>query len=195
MTIHLEEPWRLRVTLSAKELLDYQLTLDDLDYNCPETRRVLGLLIQTAAEQTNFNIDQGKLLIEVFPGQTGGCTIYFTKLGMPYKKPRRLKVKKSTPAVVPYIFEFATSGDMLSAVEQLYMQNEFRNLESKLYLLNGKYRLVIYPDTNENFTVVLGEFAEAVYRKGLTAAYTTEYGKLLAGDKAIEEIGRALAVK
>ncbi|HHW45722.1 MAG TPA: adaptor protein MecA [Clostridiales bacterium] len=194
MTIHLEEPWRLRVTLSAKELLDYQLTFDDLDYNCPETRKILGLLIQAAAEQTNFNIDQGKLLIEVFPGQAGGCTIYFTKIGTPCKKQRRLKIKKSTPSVVPYIFEFASSGDMLSAVEQLYMRNEFRDLKSKLYLLDGKYRLIIYPDTDENFTVVLGEFAEAVYRKNIATAYTTEYGKLLAGDNAIKKIGKALAV-
>lgn len=192
MTIHLEEPWRLRVTLSAKELLDYQLTFDDLDYNCPETRKVLGLLIQAAAEETNFKIDPGRLLIEVFPGLAGGCTIYFTKLEVSTKKHRRLKIKKSSRSAVPYIFEFASSGDMLSAVEQLYIRNEFRELKSKLYLLDDKYRLMIYPNTDENFTVVLGEFAQAVYRKSSVTAYTSEYGKLITGDNAIKKIGKAL---
>ena len=85
MTIHLEEPWRLRVTLSAKELLDYQLTFDDLDYNCPETRKVLGLLIQAAAEETNFKIDPGRLLIEVFPGLAGDTPSILPSLRYPPK--------------------------------------------------------------------------------------------------------------
>ena len=81
---------------------------------------------------------------------------------------------------------------MLSAVEQLYIRNEFRELKSKLYLLDDKYRLMIYPNTDENFTVVLGEFAQAVYRKSSVTAYTSEYGKLITGDNAIKKIGKAL---
>lgn len=193
MKIQPEEPGRLKITLTEKELAGYGLTYEQLDYDRPETRKVINTLIQAASVQTGFSFSSGRLLVEVFSAPSGGCTIYFTLLDSRSEKRSQIKLKRIYPAGNPYTFEFATGSDMLAAVEQLYRREDSQNLKSYLYLLEGRYRLVLYPQPGDRYTpLLMGEYACSVCHTPALAAYTAEHGKILATGDAIRRIGHAL---
>ena len=201
MHIFLEEPGRLKITLTGAELRRFSLSFDQLDYENPATR---GALMAEASAETGFVFQPGKLLIEAFPAPAGGCDLYFTVLDEAQEVPsspsgrpeshlpaqRKLRLKRSNAA---YTFEFVSADDMLAAMEQLYGCPDTAAAESDLYVLDSRYRLIFRPKTGERFSpLTLGEYASAFFHTAAAAAYTAEHGRLLAGNRAVGVVGRAL---
>lgn len=212
MHMHLEEPGRLKITLTDTDLRRFSLSYEQLDYSDPATRRALGALMAEASAETGFCFRPGHLLIEAFPAPAGGCLIYFTLLdqaetsaaseqarpltlrtgrskGQDAKGRLRLKAVGGTQ----YVFEFTSAGDLLAAVEQLYMRPAAAAAQTDLYLLDGRYRLLMRPRAGDRTTpMLLGEYACAAYHTPAAAAYTAEHGRLLAKGRAVRQIGQAL---
>lgn len=208
MHIYLEEPGRLKITLTGAELRRFSLSYDQLDYDDPATRRALGALMAEASAETGFAFQPGRLLIEVFPAPAGGCEMYFTLLADPdgpspgageglqsgtaaVARQRKLRLKR--PAGAAYTFEFENADHMLAAMEQLY-STPAAGADSDLYAWGNRYRLILRPRQGERFSpLVLGEYSAAFYHTAAAAAYTAEHGRLLAGGRAVHMVGGALA--
>ncbi|HIZ84561.1 MAG TPA: adaptor protein MecA [Firmicutes bacterium] len=205
MHISLEEPGRLKITLTGAELRRFSLDYEQLDYENPLTRRALSALMAEASAETGFRFQPGRLLIEAFPAPGGGCELYFTMLAdpdgpaadiqparaFPVSGERRLRLRRTGGAV--YTFEFAGADDMLAAMEQLYSRPETAAAESDLYIWGDGYRLIYRPRPEDRFAPrQMEEYASAVYRTAAAAAYTAEHGRLLAGGRAVARVGQAL---
>lgn len=212
MIIQLEEPGRLKILLTEAELHQFSLSYEQLDYSDPTTRRALGALMAEASAETGFRFRPGQLLIEAFPAPAGGCALYFTlldegqtsgrladaarsltlKTGGEKKRGWRGRLRLKTAGNYAYVFEFADVGDLLDAVEQLYIQPDAVATRADLYLLNGRYRLLLHPRPGDHKTsMLLGEYAAAACHTAAAAAYTAEHGRLLAKDRAVQQIGKA----
>lgn len=193
MTIQTEEPGRLKVSLTGADLSELHITYAQLDYDNAKTREVLRRLMGYASDETGVELTPGRLLIEVFPAPEEGCVIYFTQLEETPAR-SRLRLKRQPRHTLPDVYEFNNSGDMLSAIEQLYKHNPERELKSSLYLLDGKYRLIVYTEQEDTyFSALLKEFSDASYHSSTDEAYTREHGKRLSENNAVTEVGGALA--
>ena len=217
MHIYLEEPGRLKITLTEAELRRFSLSYDQLDYDDPATRRALGTLMAEASAETGFDFQPGRLLIEVFPAPAGGCEMYFTLLAdpadggpaggdparraaklsagtEPQRGQQRLRLKR--PAGAAYTFEFESAEDMLAAMEQLYSSPAAASADSDLYAWNSRYRLIFRPRPGERFSpLCLSEYSTAFYHTAAAAAGTPPHRRLLAGGRAVDLVGGALLKK
>ena len=214
MHIYLEEPDRLKITLTGAELRRLSLSYDQLDYDDPVTRRALGELMAEARAETGFDFQPGRLLIEVFPASAGGCEMYFTLLAdtevtkdcaagthagrraegtaVPERRRAQQRLRLKRPAGTAYTFEFESAEDMLAAMERLYGSAACA-ADSDLYAFDGRYRLVLRLRPGERFSpMTLSEYCAAFYRTAAAAACTAEHGRLLAGGRAVDLVGGAL---
>ena len=132
------------------------------------------------------------MLIEVFPSPGCGCIIYFTCLDKKgTEKNSKLRLKRNK--VKPYIYDFDSSTDLLDALKAVakkYSQSEMP-AESSLYLIDGKYKLILYPNGEyaKDVIFILGEYGRKTDGSAAAAAYLSEHGKVLAESSAVERIG------
>ncbi|HIZ16690.1 MAG TPA: adaptor protein MecA [Firmicutes bacterium] len=196
MNIEIISPLQLRIEMSADELKRYGLSYKDLDYNDGITRAFLLELLKTANKENGFKyLCFSKMLIEVFPAPGCGCIIYFTCVEeKAQNKKAKLRLKRNK--VKPYIYEFLNSTDLLDAMKaaaKIYNQSD-TPIDSALYLIDGKYRLVLYPtgDCAKDVIFLLDEYGMKTDGTPAAAAYLSEHGKVLAENHAVEKIGRFL---
>ena len=71
---------RLKIQLSAEDLMQLNLTYELLDYNETTVRNIIWDVIGNASHMTGFESQKGKIMIEAIPAKSGGCTIYVTRL-------------------------------------------------------------------------------------------------------------------
>lgn len=170
MNIELQSPERLVLQLSHSDLTALGLTYHSISYTSETSRAVLRHLLSDAAEQTGFDVNSGKLLIEVFPAPNMGCTIRFTRFG--HKRLRRLQAPEG-------VYEFATADAMLSCMEQLYKAGASGG---SLYGKDGRYRLIFPYKSPCAAEDILMEYARPLGCDKATAAFTREHFKKLCTD-------------
>lgn len=165
MRVMLHKNNQIKIMLSAVEICDYFGSFDEIRYDNPKARAVLGNLLLEASKDSSFLYDSKKLTIKVIPEEKGGCTIYFTAL----QKPKRLKRLKGH-----YIFEFSCCEDMLTACEKL--SNHTPSLAFSLYERDGAYRLITETgDLKASVFALLCEFSLRFYQNLLEKQKTQEY--------------------
>ena len=70
-------PHRVRINLSRDELDTMGLSYDMLDYSSARTRALLFSLLEKACADTGFK-PAGRVLVEAYPDESGGCRIEFS---------------------------------------------------------------------------------------------------------------------
>lgn len=172
MRVYFETPQRLKIELDQNDMRELDVTYDELDYNDDKTRRIMNELLYRIGMDSDFSSSNGKLIIEVFPTDKGGCIIYFTSVR---NQPVALKKKlKSTVTV----WQFDDANDLYCAAKRLYFLNI--NNKASLYLLSGKYRLAV-DDISNSEELILSEFSQKL-KNSSAYAYTREHGQLLTAD-------------
>ncbi len=169
MRIYFESPQRLKIELDKNDLIDLNITYDELDYDKAKTRRVINELLERIGAENDFDIHSGKMIIEVFPALNGGCIIYFTAV-----KPASvtgLKRSENDRSV----WELCSADDLMSVAER-FAVNGSKNPIS-LHLLNNRYRLTV-SDISKREELILSEYADKIGTSA-AAVYTNEHGKLL----------------
>ncbi len=191
LNIEITSPVQLKVTLTSGDLALNGLSYNDLDYASDTTKKFLWSLLRQANEKQGFKYCSfEKMLIEVFPSPGGGCVIYFTCMDEKVPGDRaKLRLKRSKGE--PSIYEFKDSSDLLDAMKVI--ANKYSDTpsapRSTLYLLNGSYRLIIYPALSSDVTFILSEYGKKTGSGSAAAAYLSEHGKVLADGDAFFKIG------
>lgn len=81
---------KIIVELSEQDMLELDITYEELDYSTSETRRVIWTLLDRAGKQLGRAIDPTKrMMIEALPCRDGGCTVCFTILGEAKERDRK----------------------------------------------------------------------------------------------------------
>lgn len=182
------ENGQLRVILSEAETIKYNIDCVFFEYGSKKADKALVSVLKIAASTVGFKTDSIKYLIEIYPVFDGGCEIFYI--------PDRQSNKKRISAIIKHhdesflIYEFEDCEDMLSSIEMLYRQNLYKYIESSLFELNNRYRLLL-SGTEYNGIPSLCEFCKRYFTRCIDRAKTLEYWNLIAKDTAIETLGKA----
>ena len=175
MNVLVKNEYRVEVELSAGELEHYGLTYEEIDYKNIETRKLLWSLTEEIRISCGVNVKlSGKLLIEVIKEKEGSFRICFSSLSAALDAASVRQLIKSSS--VPLIAQFSDFEELLCAVRALD-----KELESRLYESNGRYRLVVSADESAKEAVIfsLCEFCELYESNEAQAARTEEMWSLL----------------
>ena len=66
----------LRISLTPQDLEEFQVSLEDFDYELPQGKRVLLSLFDKAKEETGFCAEEEKLYVQLYPKRDGGCELF-----------------------------------------------------------------------------------------------------------------------
>ncbi len=118
---------KLKVMLSADDMITYAIDCEEMDYDNTETRRVVWQILDEAKKQTGFDAANDRVMIRVFPDRGGGCEIYVTKV----EKTSQVTQPKSNRAITlaekTYIYRFASMESLLCACSALKKQGYNRD--------------------------------------------------------------------
>lgn len=173
MNIHSAGKNRIIVELSKKDMLDLDITYEEMDYSKIETRRVIWTILEKVRDSTGRDVDPtANLLIEVTADFQGGCVLCFTvgekRRAYDYRQP--LKLTKTTDSV---IYEFENENallDMIYTVGGDCLKNS-----NKLYKNRNCFRLVLSKFPCSEDKKVIEEYGIYIGRDELSLAYTAEH--------------------
>lgn len=176
---------RIIVDLSGQDMLDLEITYEEMDYSTIETRRVIWTVLDAAGKSLSRDLDPSKrMIIEAIPKSDGGCVLIFTVLngykGVQSKKPLLKKQPESL------ICEFDSLDNLYRCAEGFISGDD---IESSLYENSGKYRLILTsPYEISGIRRHFSEFCSCENCEALKADFTREHWKPLASKNALKLI-------
>ncbi len=172
MHIYFESKRQFKIELDADDLSELDITFGQMDYNDEHTREVLQGLLKRIGVPGGFESETGRIMIEVFPKAGDGCVVQYTSIDAPDSRPM---VRMRRARTEPTVYEFFAADDMLAALDILKNDND---IPWEMYLVDGKYRVIIYADRDEKrLSRILCEFADMVAKGSTAAAFTAEHGE------------------
>ncbi len=70
----------IRIRLTREDLASYETTVEDLDYDSPQGKRMILALLDKAKREMGFETSGEKIYIQLYPTGPGGCELFVTKL-------------------------------------------------------------------------------------------------------------------
>lgn len=98
---------KLKVMMSEKDMRDYELDCDEMDYNDLHTRHALREILCEAKRVCGFDASCDRMFVQIFPSRSGGCEIFVTLLDV--------AVNADKGAVPKKVFEFDCMGSLIRA--------------------------------------------------------------------------------
>ena len=181
---------RLKISLSKEETIFLFGGYEKINYDNPDSKLALNMIIKNALPVYSFELNCKRLLIEV-KQEGADCNIYLTRL---YKKePRRFKRIKSSNILV---IEFPDSESLINGICRLSQNNDIKKSQTDLYIMDNKYKLIIKSETNLNECIShIREFSLDVLKNKTAVSSVEEYGNIICKDSAVEKISSAFIKK
>lgn len=213
-------PTKLKIMLTEPDMRRYDLPADltneIADRPQERTRQALRKLFAQAHQETGFETEGARLLVQLYASRAGGCEIFVTRLGDTEEEELstseqallervfRQDAEKATDEAPPVAHLPATTAtrtavlrlegldSLLAVCRRLSEQGYGR--ESSAYILdNGEYCLFLaIPDTAFFRLPLAYAFLTEYGREGDPAtlsAYLSEHGQVLCAEGAVERLG------
>ncbi len=180
---------KIIVDLTEKDMLDLDITYEEMDYSTIETRRVIWTLLDEAGKILGREFDPSRrMIIEAMPKSEGGCVLSFTILDSKRKYlPKKQLLKKQCEI---FVCEFENSEALLGAAQGFSLPD--CEIQSSLYELGGKYRLII--GAAEDLSQIrnyFSEFGKTECCSALVCDFTKEHWNELIAQNALEKLVQA----
>lgn len=174
-------PHRVRINLSRDELDTMGLSYDMLDYSSARTRALLFSLLEKACADTGFK-PAGRVLVEAYPDESGGCRIEFSGSA---GAAQRWRVKRS--AQLPVIYAFDDVDTLIACAVKLFGRCAQRIRKSALYHTGKNWMLAVYParERQDDTLMLLDEFARRCGEGALAKAWLSEHARTVVDDNAV----------
>ena len=187
MEIKLITADKLRISLNKQDMESMSIHWERLSHSDESAKNALLYLLDKAKTEAGFNPKGAKLFIEVYPGELEGCVLYVTAMRSGEAPPTG---QYACRAPAPAIFEFEDAETLIRGSVQANTLYGSRILQSELYLLGERYRLVVYPlDYSDRLSIYfLCEFGRMVGEGELLRAFTQEHGSELLPQNALETL-------
>lgn len=169
MKINSPNKAKIIVELSRDDMLDLDITYEDMDYSNIETRRVIWTILDKARLELGRDIDpSGKLTIETIPLDTGGCVIFFTVNDLTTELKAVVSENES-------VYEFDSIDNVIDLLSSLKSKSPVGDLYSNDA---GKFRLIIKQSEKSINKIKLGEYSHLCRESKLAAEMTKEHWHL-----------------
>ena len=173
VNIHSKGKNKFIVELSKKDMLELDITYEEMDYSKIETRRVIWTILQKVRDNLGKDVDPtGNLLIEAAADSCGGCVLSFTIVEKRrYNDLRQpLKLTKTTDSVM---YEFLSQNDLLDMLSD--GRADFLKKQNRLFKKGDRFRLVLRNQPGYEQKKLLEEYAVSVGRDLVTLSHTLEH--------------------
>ncbi|MBQ8907977.1 MAG: adaptor protein MecA [Clostridia bacterium] len=182
---------KLKVILDKRDMQEYALSNENLDYDNEDTRRALWEILDEAKRRLGFNAAENRILVQAYPDKKGGCEIYVTKMeemDAAEGRERRRSIRGRLS-----VFSFGDFDTLCAVCKRL--STSPHQYESALYYHRIFYYLFIkerltdsiLPPSRLSPLSFVEEYAKRA--KGpLEAAYIKEHGESLLESHAIEKL-------
>lgn len=179
MKIEKIEMNKIKVTISALDLVNMNINIKSLTPNSPSLHDFLFEVMEEVRAQTGFNPYSGQVVVEATPSE-GGIILTVTRLAEENPAPCRPKkvrvVGHRSPQKLTYSFSsFENLCELFSASETA----EF--VKASLYEYNEQFFLTLPKHNN----LSLAEFATPADSASLGESFLGEHGKLHAEGKSL----------
>lgn len=187
---------KVKVTVYPEDLTLHGLSFESFSANSPRVQNFFWNIIQKAENEADFEIEDGKVIIEAVSMKNDGLVIFLTKpdgLALVEHKMRRVRYRIKQPAKASKscdnrIYRF-DSFDDICAFTKLCQHIDIR---SNLYVHEDAYFLIPFFDSTPALRraaeAQLLEFARPV--QDLTEAYLEEHAHKICDGDAISAIRR-----
>lgn len=185
----------IKVVLSDKDMAEYDLTYEEMDYSDSATRQAILEIMRRVQNKINLGIDHNKLFIEAFPSPEGGCILYVNIVEFePPEKPT-VKAKKELPRYdTPLIFELENLDAVTAVCKRLATDMQAGIVKSSLFHYEAHYYLLLYTycRMERKIQFILQEYGDFLGKSTVLAAFFREHSKEISRDDAISTIVRCL---
>ena len=168
---------KLKVMLTADDMRHYNLDCDTIDSGNAPARRAFRSILEDARAQTGFDTGKEKIFVQLYPGKSGGCEMFVTKLGATKAEEEKLSPLRKEPTPTEYAYVFPALSHLLLASRRLKEQG------------GGSARAFVDRDRRE-FFLVLSEDVPALAEyegrkcKSREIPYILEYCRCFCRDAA-----------
>ena len=178
MKIEAHEENQIIIELNAEDMSALNISYEEMDYSNIETRRVIWTILDEAKRVLGkpINIDN-RLLIQVSPGEDGGCIMHFSQLNDSHlHQKKKLVMKKDAEPVVFCAFDCNAFIDATEIIKDVPAGNT-----AEYFAMNEDYYIIIHPTPGqtEKLMTQLCEFGEVSLACKKELAQIYECGKFL----------------
>jgi negative regulator of genetic competence, sporulation and motility len=168
---------KLKIILEAKDLEDWDIRIDELDYANPCARAIFEEFLAYAKAHLGFDSSGHNVLIHLYPSRDGGCEIFISRL-----EPKTTDPEKQHS---PSAYSFSQLSDLLGACRRL-KELGFSGQSSAYFEEDGKWFLLL-SDAAED----LGGICEYGMREDPEALllYVCEYTRSVCEGDAVQRLG------
>lgn len=176
---------KIIVELSDQDMLELDITYENMDYSTIETRRVIWTVLDAAGKVLGRDLDPSrKMVIEAIPKPDGGCILVFTVMNGCKNYQSKKPLLKKQPENL--LCEFDSLDNLYRCAEGLNLNSE---IESSLYENSGKYRLILSsPYEIGSIRRHFSEFCFCENCETLKVDFTKEHWNVLAPHNALKLI-------
>ena len=157
---------RLKVTLNAEELSEYQIDPDGMDSDEEGTAKGFEELLAVVSAKTEQQFSGGKTYVQIYPARDGGCELFFIHIDT-VAKPEKALVPLNDPSGYLCIFEQRQEAARFMALLKA------RKLNGTVYLQPQTDRYLVFVSLRGEEHLLLEEFGRRVDPK--TALYLKEH--------------------
>ena len=171
---------KITVDLTKQDMVELDITYEEMDYSTIETRRVIWTLLDEAGKALGKDLDPTRrMIIEAIPKNEGGCILNFTILDSRKKySVQKQFLRKQNEW---FICEFENADSLLLAA-----QGCKSDIQSSLYSKDGKYRLMVSGAADSgDIRLYFSEFSNVINSDKLICEQTKEHWKSIVKQNAI----------
>lgn len=191
---------KIKVTVSPRDLMSWDISFESLSPDSPRLREFIMSMIRQAEFETGFDAFGGNIMIEAMP-QNNDFVFFITKVSsnmtestkqvlrrkLHNKEFRVVKKAVSPKKNLPCIYCFSSFEDFLSFFYTANSPKDFMGAE--LYRVNSLYylKLPVITTAQKRLALLAEEFAVKNETKFLES-YLMEHGVLIARNEDFENI-------
>ena len=183
---------KLKVMLERKDLEEWDISADRLDYSDPDAKRVFGDILCQAKRELGFDTAGRRILLQLYPSRDGGCELFISCSELPAgmnneQSPREVGKKRA--------YSFSSLEDLLAVCKRLLGRCGFCE-SSAWFDENGRWYLLFTelgtsPELDMlplNPLSFICEYGESESYTALSL-YLGEYARPVCEGNAIERLG------
>ena len=182
---------RLKIMLEREDLLDWDISIDELDYANPAAKSVFEGLLACAKDDLGFDTSGHKVLLQLYPSRDGGCELFITRLGEIEEESNLAHSKEENKSLCHAAYSFERLSHLIAVCKRL-RESDFDGQSSAYFEQNGKWFLTLCfeersPSHSLDRFAFISEYGECENPKALSL-YLCEYADTIREGDAISAL-------
>lgn len=178
----------IKITLSFKDMKNYNLTYEKINYNDKKTRQLIVNLLYKIKKTTKTDISKNQMFIEAFPTEENGCILYLNIINQ-----KTIDNITNSNINRPLILKFKQIQDFKNMCKILTKENCLNKILKNTLLQINNYPILIIYSHSEQLTKILPiffEYGTIIGYGELNKKIIEEHCQLIIKNNAIETISK-----